>query len=111
MEVVDHLGVEAIEELEQGTGRWLRKNEPVAIGVVVEILAPVRRGRPPLRLVGEIDEVSRVPISVSVPPVGPEDRQNENDDFVTNPLECRVIADRQPVGELHHHFGTRGLRP
>ena len=87
---------------------------PPAAGVSPVVSPPVACGaappRPPAPGVGEAQLTIAVePVDVAVASVGIGHRCDRDEDVVANLLDERRRLGREPVGQLHQHFGRPGL--
>ena len=81
----------------------------VAVVVVEDVLPPVRRSADAVVLVGDVDQVPVVPVDVAVAPVGLGGGNHGHDDVPADAVVERPLLDREPVGQLHQHFGRSRL--
>ncbi len=81
----------------------------VAVVVVEDVLAPVRRPTHAVVLAGFHRLVGVVPVDVPVAAVRLGDRRERDDHVVADLLQQRRLFGGEPVGQLHQHLGRAGL--
>ena len=82
----------------------------VAVVVVEDVLAPVGRSAVVLAaVVGLVDLVGVVPVHRAIAPVEVGGRRHRDDQVVANLADVRLLRHGQPVDQLDHRLGRRGL--
>ena len=110
VEVVDRDRVILVEHARHGLRQLERLLMGVAVVVVEHVVAPVRRRHlGQVFVVGLSLEVPVEPVRRLVPPVGLRDGIDENDHVLADPIDHRLVRDREAVGELHDHLGAARL--
>ena len=111
VQVVHDLRVVLVEHPVHGLRDLQRLLVRVAVVVVEDVVAPVRRRHLRQVLVVRLAlEVAVEPVDHLVAAVGLGDRVDEHDHVLADLLDHGLVRDRQPVGELHDHLGAAGLR-
>ena len=109
VQVVHHRRMRLQVPRQVRTHRHLRVVD-VAVVVVKDVLAPVRRSRDPVLLLGDVHHVLAVPVDVAIATVGVAGGREADDDAIADLADERCLARHQAVRQFHQHLRRPGLR-
>jgi len=81
----------------------------IAVVVVKDVFAPVRRAAHVVVFAGLIDLVAVIPVGVTVAAIGVGGGRDGNNQMVAYGVGDRAVFRDQSVSEFHQHFGRAGL--